>query len=515
MHDDDIAAEIVRPVADATPVEMPDEGNAQRSLARNALHLVMGQAGTTALAVLLSAALGRYLGAADYGLYYLITSTSTFVYVLVEWGQTAYVIREVARYPEQSGALLGSALLLRLAGALLFAALTAVALSLFGYEPRITKLSAIFICTSLPFSLAQAHGLIFRGRERMDLDAMVSVVNKLLVVGLTLLVFAFGGRLLGATLAQGVAGVGALALAAALSRRLNDLKLRTTLAKAREMLIGGTPIVVLNLANALHTYLDVLLLSKLASAESVGWYGAARNIMGTLAAASFILGTASFPRLSRAAHDIPSFRREIEAALRPLLGLAALAMVGTLLFADLAVGIVFGKAKFGPAGVILQVGAIGQALLFVDVLLGTSVVAAGRPKQLAVMKAICVVIAQGLNLVLIPYFQRRYGNGGLGVVVAFATSEILMFSSATAILPRGSLGLPLLIDAGRALLASAGTLLLFAVLPPMSPFLGLPLCVLVFVGLSVALGLVRREEFEELKSLLGRSRGAPRPPQAE
>ena len=35
-------------------------------VARNAFHLVLGQASTTVLAVLLSAALGRWLGAADF-----------------------------------------------------------------------------------------------------------------------------------------------------------------------------------------------------------------------------------------------------------------------------------------------------------------------------------------------------------------------------------------------------------------------------------------------------------------
>jgi O-antigen/teichoic acid export membrane protein len=37
------------------------------TIARNAFYLVVGQASTTALAIVLSAALGRYLGAGDFG----------------------------------------------------------------------------------------------------------------------------------------------------------------------------------------------------------------------------------------------------------------------------------------------------------------------------------------------------------------------------------------------------------------------------------------------------------------
>ncbi len=42
-------------------------------------------------------------------------TTATFAYVLVEWGQPLFVIREVAQSPERSGDMLGTALALRAA----------------------------------------------------------------------------------------------------------------------------------------------------------------------------------------------------------------------------------------------------------------------------------------------------------------------------------------------------------------------------------------------------------------
>ncbi|HKC13434.1 MAG TPA: oligosaccharide flippase family protein, partial [Vicinamibacteria bacterium] len=82
-------------------------------IARNAFYLVVGQATTTALAIVLSAALGRSLGPGDFGIYYLITTMSAFAYVFAEWGQPYFVIRQVAREPQRSGDLLGTALVLR------------------------------------------------------------------------------------------------------------------------------------------------------------------------------------------------------------------------------------------------------------------------------------------------------------------------------------------------------------------------------------------------------------------
>src|SRR6266540_2187429 len=109
------------PDGDAPPFAPAGAGAAEPgrgAVARNVAHLVLGQAGTTVLAVVLSAALGRSLGAAEFGLYFVFTSMTAFAFVVVEWGQGQYLVREVARRPESAGALLGSALAIRLGGSL-------------------------------------------------------------------------------------------------------------------------------------------------------------------------------------------------------------------------------------------------------------------------------------------------------------------------------------------------------------------------------------------------------------
>src|SRR5262249_9410319 len=109
-----------RPVT-SSPAAMPAPVPARpvASLARNAFHLVLGQAGTMVLGILFSAALGRTLGAGDFGLYSLVTSFSAFALVLVDWGQQFFGIRAVAREPQRGGELLGTGLVLRVVGTLL------------------------------------------------------------------------------------------------------------------------------------------------------------------------------------------------------------------------------------------------------------------------------------------------------------------------------------------------------------------------------------------------------------
>lgn len=495
---------------ETAPLAAPQLGS-RAAIARNAFYLVIGQVSTTALAIVFSAALGRSLGAGDFGLYFLISSFATFAYVVVDWGQQFYVIREVARTPERGGELLGATLTLRTAGAALISIPVGLVTWALGYDARTCWFSVAFIIATLPFALAQSYGFVFRGRDRMGLEASVSVVNKGVALVLALSALALRAGLSGVVIAQGLAGAVALAVARRLYRRVATGSVRWSAQTAREVLAGGSALVTMMVAASVQPYIDAIILSKLVPADAVGWFGAAKYIMGTLMAPSLILGAAVFPRLSRAASEVSTFKTEVRATLRPMLFLGALAAVGTYLFAGDVIAIVYGQRHFGPAEMILKAYAPGFFLLFIDVLFGYALTALGRAAALSVAKVGSVLISTGLALVLIPLFQRRSGNGGIGVAVAFVVSELVVFGGAAFLLPRRSLGPAVLMDMGRALAAAAATALLFRWLPPLPIFVSIPTCVLSFTLLALALGLVRRSD---LLLLQGIARGRVAAPAA-
>src|SRR5262245_58572056 len=280
------------------------------SVARNAMYLVLGQAATTALAVVLSAALGRTLGATDFGIYFLITTTSTFAYVFAEWGQPYFIIRHAAREPQRAGSLLGTALALRAAFAIVVTVPAGLVAWALGYGPRTTWLSVLLILASLPLFLAQGYGMIFRARDRMGADALVSVSNKVIALLVTLPVLALGAGLPGVILAQAAAGTAALVMAARLYGRLDAPRLKVASDTAREVVVAGAPILAMTAATSVQPYLDAILLAKLSPPTVVGWFGAAKAILGTLMAPAVILGTAAYPQIARASADGSALRRE-------------------------------------------------------------------------------------------------------------------------------------------------------------------------------------------------------------
>lgn len=480
--------------------------SARTAVARNAFHLVLGQVATTTLAMVFSAVVGRTLGPRDYGIYFLISSFATFAYVLVDWGQLFCVIREVARTPERSGALVGSALSLRIAGALVVTLPAGLLTWALGYDTRTCWFTVAYLLATLPFVLAQTYCYAFRGRDRMDLEAATSVANKGVGLALAVSALALGTGLGGVVFSQALAGGAALLVATRLYRRVATGPVRFGRGTARELVAAGTAIVGMNVAVFFQPWLDAIILSKLVPADAIGWFGAAKTIMGTLIAPAVIIGAAAYPRLSRTATSPPEFTAELQAMLRPGLWLGALAAVGTYLFADAAVALVYGHQQFGQAGVILKVFGPGLFLLFIDVMFGNALTALGRAGSFSAVKVASIAVSTGLDLLLIPWFQGRFGNGGIGAVVAGILSEFVVFGGAVWLMPRGSIGTGVFIEVGRALACFAATALLLRVMLPLPLFLGIPMCVAVYAICSLAVGLLRRRDLDLLQSALRKGR---------
>jgi O-antigen/teichoic acid export membrane protein len=474
-------------------------------MARNALYLALGQAATTALAILLTAALGRWLGAADYGTYYVLITMSTSVYLLMEWGQSLWIVRETARAPERAGELLGTALAFRVAIAIASTIPVGLLTLALGYGVHTTWLFVLLFLANAPLFLAQGYGVAFRAAERMGRDAAVSVANKVLVLGVALPALAVGWGIPGVILAQALAGGAALFMASALYPGMSAQPLSVSRQTARAMVLGGLPVLSMSVAGAAQPYLDAVILSQLAPAMAVGYYGAARNILGTMLAPAVILATASYPRMSRAAHLGPEFPREVQTALRPLLWLGALGATGTLLFAETAVGLIYGSG-FAPAATILKVSAPVLFLVFIDILLGNALYAAGAAVGFAVVLAVKVLVSAGLSIVLVPVLQARTGNGGIGIALSFAASELVVLLGALVLLPRGTLTGAAVVDTARALGSAVLTVLLFWLIPSLNPWLGIALCIGTFSGASWLLGLMRRRDLEALQDLVRKPR---------
>jgi O-antigen/teichoic acid export membrane protein len=476
-------------------------------MARNIMHLGVGQVVTTVLTIVLNAAVARTFGPADFGVLYLLVSIATFAYVIVDWGHGPYIIREVARRPDRTGELIGTELLARSGTAVVATAIAVSTTWLLGYDSRTCALTGALILAWLPQYLGLSFGWAFRGLERMDCDALLNVVLKVVTLGAAIVCLALGGRLVAYIMVSSLGGIVTLIVGAILYRRLGLPALSTNLVTTRELYKGGAAMLAMSLAVAVQPYFDANILFKLTTPAVAGWYGAAWTIAGTLVAPATILGATLYPRFSRVAADPSQLKDALRAAFRPLMFVAVLGAVGTYLFADVAVGLIYSSRKFGASGLILRAFAPALLLLYIDMVFGHAILAAGKAGRLAAAKIAAVAVTTGLEFVLVPWCQSRFGNGGMGTMLAMGAGEVAMVSAAFLII-REAVDLRLLLDLGRGVISGGATVVLMRLGPELPAYVGIPVCIGVFVALSRVTRLVDRADLELLALAVQRKRSS-------
>jgi O-antigen/teichoic acid export membrane protein len=322
-----------------------------------------------------------------------------------------------------------------------------------------------------------------------------------LVAVSTVVAVALGGGLNGVIEAQILGGAGALVIYVVIAHRLRIARLRVRARVAASILRGSAPFLLWTIVMTCDASVHAVMLSKLAPGEVVGWYAAATRFSSVLIFPATILAAALYPTLSRLFIEQPeSYRRFVQSALRAMFLLGALGAGGTLLFADDAVVLVYGQRAFGPAAATLRVLALYIFLDFVNITLGTAIMAANRQTPFIYAKGLCILLVISLNSLLIPLCQTRLANGSLGSAITSAAAEIVMLGAGLLLVPRGTLAPALLRDLARAVAAMAVMAGVTHLLGDVFPGGGIALGVLTYVAVVVGLGGVRREDVALLRS---------------
>lgn len=467
------------------PADRADEAHARegRRVGRNMLALVASQFVTTPISMVVNAMMARALGAETFGAIYLATTILTLAFLFVEWGGYNQVAASVARDRSAAPRVLGTGLLLRV---LMIALLLGVVPGFgrwMGYDATVQM--ALLLCgVRLAFvSLGMLCAGILRGLERIRWHAAANVSGTIIDAALVATVLLSGGGLRAVLTAQVVSAALTLTLQFGMLARLRIGRLRVDRGTATLLVGGGFSFLVLEVILKLQPYIDATFMERLADPRALGWHSAAIRIQGVLLFPATTLTVALYPTLVRLwKDDRATCDRMVRLALRAIIVLGVVAATGTVLFSTFVVHLVYGRKAYAPAAGNLSILSAYVVLVYASMVLGTALIVAGRQWRYAIVQSACLVISLTLDPILIPWAQRTYGNGGLGVCISVVTAEALMVGSALVLLPSGPLDRSLLRTVGRCLLAAAG---MVAVGVPLRayPLLAIPATVAVYVGL--------------------------------
>jgi O-antigen/teichoic acid export membrane protein len=381
-------------------------GSAGWLLADRALRLAGG--------LLVGLWVARYLGPANFGAYNFALALSMLVASVATLGLDSILVRELVREPGREPELLGTALLLRLGGALV--ALLAIVAAAAALRPG-DGLSAALTAIVGVGGLLQASTVVdlwFQSRVAAR-DAVLARNLAFLAAALLRVGLILAGAPLVAFAAAYVAEalLGAIAVTAAYLRRGGrPLRWRASAARARRLLADSWPLILGGILVNTYLRIDQVMIGQILGDRELGVYSAAVRLAEVLPLIPGAIIAATLPAVVAARQADPALYAE---RLRRLYALVVAIGYGCALAATAAAGPLV-ALLLGPGfdAAVPQVVVLAWAGVFVGLGLARSsfLTAENYTRLHLATVAIGCAANVALNLLLIP------AMGGLGAAVA-------------------------------------------------------------------------------------------------
>jgi O-antigen/teichoic acid export membrane protein len=475
----------------------------RRALGNTGIMLV-AQLITWTATLVTTGVLGARLGVSSFGTLYLAMSFSLLFAVLVEFGLNQQLVRAIARDPSIAGPYLVNALAIKLVLALVSYLAIFVLIYLLGYGPEARQVIAVYSLILACNALSTTFTAVYQGTQRVVYAAVGSVIEKVLVCVLAIVLLWLGFGVV-AMAAVFVVGAAASAFWQGLRvQRVARLELRLDRGVLFTLVRNAIPFFAYWVLGSLYYRIDTILLSKLTSAAVLGWYGAAYRLFDTLVFLPSIVSTAIlFPILAQlSTQSRPALRRAMGKGLDIILILGMPISVGLFTLAGPIIHLIYREPEFENAVPALQWLAIGLVLLYVNSILGVTLVSLNEERKLTLLAGLALVFNLALNLIFIPPFQH------VGAAFTTAATEGFMLIYLLAVMPRDLRARSTLGVLAKATVASAAMGLALAALTStlrvQSLGLLVPLGIAIYAIVGLALRLVPPDDFRLIGAALGR-----------
>ncbi len=461
---------------------------------------------TWSATLVLTAALGRYLGVAGFGHLYLAISLAAIFGVLVGFGLDDQLVRAVARDPGTAGRYLSSAIILKLAlGVAAYVALLAT-VRILGYDESVEGIIALYGLTLMSNGLSGSLTATYQGLQRLGNVAVGTVIEKVLTAGVALLVLARGGGVIEiATVIVVGSMIGALWKALALAR-VAPVPWTIHAGTVTALLRGSPPFILYAIFGAIYYRMDIVLLSKMTDATVVGWYGAAYRLFDTMVfLPSIVAATVMFPILARLSESSRvQLKRAIAEASKIMLIAGVPIAAGLFVLAHPIVLFIYGGGDFAGAADALRWLAPGLLVLYMNSILGVALVSLNLERRLAIVAVIAAAFNVSANILLIPRFQH------VGAAAVTSLTEVLVFSYLALSLPRDLIPWPVLGVAARAAIAATVMVVVLELAGSSSVIVLVGLGALTYAVCGLLVGLVSPNDIAVIRDALSK-RANPQP----
>lgn len=474
--------------------------SSRNTIAKNASVLMISQALTWAMSLVLMLFLPRFLGAEGMGQLHLSMSIWAIVGMFITFGTDTLLTKEISRTPEKTAELVGAAIILRSVFYVVGFGLTAVAIQFAGYSQETIYVIYIIGLAELLNQVGSVARASLIGLERMEYVAIASIAFRafVTVVSIAILLLGYG------VLVAAAVNIGGTLITAVLHfyylQKLQPVSFLSNWDTLKVVFKASSPYLMVYAFSVIYKQLDAVIISLLINETQVGWYGVADQLFGTFMFVPTVFITAVFPALSRMFADkSDSLIHLMRKSFHLLLLLSVPIGLGVTAIASPLVVLLFGS-DFAPSGPVLAIMGFVLVLTYQNILLGQFLISTDRQNAWTVVMAVATIATIPLDMVLVPWCQAQFGNGAIGGSLAYIFTEGLMVVAGLWLLPAGALDKTNIWLSIRVLLA--GLVMLAVVWTIRDLPIVVPIAVggVVYIGLITLLRVVPEEDWAVLRT---------------
>jgi O-antigen/teichoic acid export membrane protein len=478
---------------------------AVQGISRNLSVVAAAQAITWTATFLFTLAQARYLGPARFGEFSVALSFTLVATVVIDFGLSTKLARDVAQRPATAGQALFATLIVRFGLWCLVMPLIWAGTVILGYDTEL-QVSILILGASLLFGgVAASLGSYFQGREEFVFPSLGSIAQRGSAAVLGVGALALGqGVLVVATVYVVASALQVLVML--LGMRRHPVSFSAPERSAVVDTIRGTATLgAFWILGSIYYNVDILILQRLVPPENVAWYAAAYRLFNAaLMVVGFASSTVLYPVLSRlAVGSREGLRSAMERSFTYLFASGVFVALTILVGADQIVALLYPAREYGEAASALRLLAPGLIGMYTNGVFFLALLGMGFERRLLVMAAVLAVLNPLANLLAIPLFQQN-----ASALITSATEAVVLVW-VLALTPKDLRGAASPRVAARILVAAIPAAACLWLLRDWSVLVGVPLAFTAYGAAGLVVGVVPANELRALRSLLARAGAEP------
>lgn len=310
--------------------------------------------------------IARILGPGDYGIYTMVSAFVGMFDIVTFYGINKVVLREGAKDLSHMGEYLEKTTGIKNFFAFIAIGVCIITSFFVPYSMQVRFYIILFSFTLLYTSFNGFFMAVYKAEEKMQYNAILEILNRVLFVSLSIIFLYMGYGLLALFLIALFSRFFTLIINFKLTKKFLTFKFWSRIKWDKNILKPSIIFSVISFSYFLTGKIDLVMISFLSTSEDVGLYGVSFNLVRIGLAMRDIFATAFFPIFVKTfSKNVVRWNRLMKYAI--IMG-AGLLLIATIIsfYSELIIPLMFGE-KYFISGTILSVLVFQVAFLFFNI----------------------------------------------------------------------------------------------------------------------------------------------------